>query len=176
MQPADSSSRRKPRPDSNSGMKSDQIQRFWQPEDSYSGQDGNVVVSLFALSNCARPLAGPPDHRAGSAFAPDPQARAVTPNPWVLLPGNSPSNLHGKSQPADSLASSNPSSIFAIGETRTVMTASIRTAPSQASSSFSIDKRLSTLAFLPPCLSASLGRNWACPSSSTSKAKPSRSH
>jgi hypothetical protein len=31
----------------------------------------NAVVSLFALLNCARPLAGPPDHRAGSAFAPD---------------------------------------------------------------------------------------------------------
>ena len=63
-------------------MKLDRITIFWQLNVVGKRLNRNAVVSLFALLNCARPLAGPPDHRAGSAYAPDPQASAVTSIRW----------------------------------------------------------------------------------------------
>ncbi|QNI87307.1 hypothetical protein SynROS8604_00644 [Synechococcus sp. ROS8604] len=53
-------------------MNLDRITGFWQLNATSQWLDRHAVVSLFALLNCARPLAGPPDRRAGSAFAPDP--------------------------------------------------------------------------------------------------------
>ena len=134
-------------------------------------QTARRVLSLFVLRFCARPLAGPPVGRTDSAIAPSPQASADLNHP--------PGNFRSTSLPRQVPASLNRSlAPFKTPFPReTVVSNNVRVLPISKTMPHPGNRMaVVPLAFHPlPCQSAFSGRNWACPSSSTSRAKRSPS-
>ena len=135
--------------------------------DTLSGDVG----LLFVLRFCARPLAGPPVGRTDSAIAPDLQAS--TEAFFGNLRRETATAHRADASPSLAASFASPFESTPSGVPLRTTSASNRSAPDPMRLSA---WWLSTLALPPhPCPSASSGRSWVCPSSSTSRAELFRS-